>query len=734
MGGPAAEQIIAGVVLSERLAVTPYGAIHRASWNGQHDLRGLVVDPKLLDDAAFRDALTKPAALEAVVKLSAPTIVPVIAIEAGGADVVVVTRGVGRYVTLQDLIVAARASKSGKLALPVAAFVGKCVTQALAAAHAAKLVHGAVHPRSVLVDEDGHVRLGDFGVAQALATAIAQGADASLWRGLSGTIAPELVVGEDPTPGCDVYAAGSLLFTMITGESPPGSLRSTPAVERLVQRALDTDPSRRYKHAGDLAENLLEAFEDDGWELAERTELLTVAGLSNSDSAIDDATEDLLASLGSASNAVQVTPIRPSVDIRAEVVAARHNKQPSTQNRLDALLADLDASSEAPPPPAARPKTRVPSLDDPDDDDDLDGHTPLPPPVPAHDDIPSSQVPALRRSASEVERDALDVLSDLEEPAAKPLPPPPVSRAEKPTVGPPPRAKRESQEDAPLPKAVAKSAPRPVAPVIDAPIMVDAPTPRLKSRLRGVIFLAIIGAAGGGFYYLYNQQKADKAAHEAEKIKKEKELADQAKRMNELQAVSGAIRVRSTPSDASVWLKLGRTPADSIGLPSSMMHELRIENLDGYQAIDTQVLPASWGAPKDKGGRVANVVVPLSPLQKDPKTKRPIVTSLPAMPPKPASATGYPEGRGSLHVESTPPGAEVWLLIGTTDSAELTGVEAGQSYELRVLKDGFRPGYISVSAEDWRDPKADPKEPLAVAKKREAVEKTVELTPEKGGR
>jgi hypothetical protein len=272
------------------------------------------------------------------------------------------------------------------------------------------------------------------------------------------------------------------------------------------------------------------------------------------------------------------------------------------------------------------------------------------------------------------------------------------------------------------------------SPVIDAPIISDAPPPRLKSRLRGVIFLAIIGAAGGAFYYLYNQQKADKAAHEAKQLAKEKELADQAKRMNELQAVTGAIRVRGAPPDASVWLKLGRTPVDSIALPSSMMHELRIENLDGYQAIDTQVLPANWGPPTDKNVRVANVVVPLSPLPKAPKTKQPIVTPLPAMPPKPATVTGYTEGRGPLHIESTPPSAEVWLLIGTTDSAELTGIEAGQAYELRVLKDGYRPGYISVSAEDWRDPKADPKEPLAVAKKRDAIEKTVELAPEKGGR
>ena len=42
------EQIIADVVLSERLAVTMYGAIHRAQWNGQRNMRALVVDEKVL--------------------------------------------------------------------------------------------------------------------------------------------------------------------------------------------------------------------------------------------------------------------------------------------------------------------------------------------------------------------------------------------------------------------------------------------------------------------------------------------------------------------------------------------------------------------------------------------------------------------------------------------------------------------------------------------------------------
>ena len=353
MGGLPAEQIIAGVVLSERLAVTMYGAIHRAQFSGQRNLRGLVVDGRMLAELSFRGAATSPAAIAAAVALDHPNIVPTVAVESGGSDVVIVTRGGGRYVSVQDLISAARANRKegGKLSLPIAAAIGKSVVEALASAHRAKVVHGAVHPRSVLVDEDGHVQLGDFVVGRALTMAVAQGADSSLWRGLAGYLAPELVVGEEPSPACDVFAVGAMLFTMLSGEVPPGTLHVTPAVERLVQRALDTDLTRRYKHAGDLLENLLEAFEDDRWEIADRASVIKAAGLSRADTNIDEATEDLLASLGSINpGAVQVTPIRPSMDIRAEAVAARQLKTPSTgpgtHGRLDALLADLDDSRE----------------------------------------------------------------------------------------------------------------------------------------------------------------------------------------------------------------------------------------------------------------------------------------------------------------------------------------------------------------------------------------------------
>src|SRR5262249_15161572 len=151
-------------------------------------------------------------------QLDHPNIVPTVTVESGGPDVVIVTRGVGRYVTVQDLITAAksRTKQGGKLSTPIAALIARSVIEALAVAHRAGVIHGAVPPRSVLVDEDGRVRLGDFIVGRALTTAVAQGAESSLWRGLAGYIAPELVVGEDPTPAADVFAVGAMLFTMLS--------------------------------------------------------------------------------------------------------------------------------------------------------------------------------------------------------------------------------------------------------------------------------------------------------------------------------------------------------------------------------------------------------------------------------------------------------------------------------------------------------------------------------------
>ena len=180
-----------------------------------------------------------------------------------------------------------------------------------------------------------------------------------------------------------------------------------------------------------------------------------------------------------------------------------------------------------------------------------------------------------------------------------------------------------------------------------------------------------------------------------------------------------------------MWLKIGRTPVDSLPpLSSTMMHELRIEGVEGYQAVDTQVVASHWSG--DKGKRKASITVvlkPNGPVVKDPKTGKPISTKLPPMPPKPPDATGFTPGRGAIHIESTPTGAEVWMFLGMTNQMQLDGVQAGAPYELRLLEDGYLPGYVSITADEWRDG-GDPNTPINAARKKAVIEKNVDLAPD----
>lgn len=91
------------------------------------------------------------------------------------------------------------------------------VLDGLAAAHTAGLMHRDVKPENVLVGEDGRVRVADFGLSRAT-TAHSSGGTA-----LVGTVAylsPELVSGAVADARSDVYAAGILLFELLTGRQP----------------------------------------------------------------------------------------------------------------------------------------------------------------------------------------------------------------------------------------------------------------------------------------------------------------------------------------------------------------------------------------------------------------------------------------------------------------------------------------------------------------------------------
>ncbi len=128
-------------------------------------------------------------------------------------------------------------------------FIGVC--EAVQAAHRGLVVHRDIKPANLLVDENGRVKLVDFGIAKALDARRAGDAAVQTrtgWAAMTPDYAsPEQLQGGVITTATDVYALGVVLYELLTGERPYDLSGATPAqIERIV---CDTD-ARPPSHVG----------------------------------------------------------------------------------------------------------------------------------------------------------------------------------------------------------------------------------------------------------------------------------------------------------------------------------------------------------------------------------------------------------------------------------------------------------------------------------------------------
>jgi serine/threonine protein kinase/beta-lactam-binding protein with PASTA domain len=174
-------------------------------------------------------------------------------------------------------------TERGRLGPRQALEIMQPVLAALGAAHRAGLVHRDVKPENVLLNADGRIKVADFGLARA--ESASKQTKTGMLIGTVGYLAPEQVISGDADARTDVYAAGIMLFELLTGRQPhqggtplsvaykhvneivplPSSVIAglPPQIDALVASATNRDPARRpsdavhfHSAAGDVYRSL----------------------------------------------------------------------------------------------------------------------------------------------------------------------------------------------------------------------------------------------------------------------------------------------------------------------------------------------------------------------------------------------------------------------------------------------------------------------------------------------
>jgi beta-lactam-binding protein with PASTA domain/serine/threonine protein kinase len=119
------------------------------------------------------------------------------------------------------------------------------VLSALGAAHQAGLIHRDVKPENVLLADDGQVLVADFGLARAV-SAETQHSTAGVLIGTVSYLSPELLIDGCADARSDVYAAGVVLYEMLTGRKPHEAASPIQVAYKHVHE--DVPPPSRLVH------------------------------------------------------------------------------------------------------------------------------------------------------------------------------------------------------------------------------------------------------------------------------------------------------------------------------------------------------------------------------------------------------------------------------------------------------------------------------------------------------
>ncbi len=265
--------------LEERLARGGMSTVYAATDLRLHRTVAVkVMAEHLAHDPAFVDRFTREARATAMLSH-----VNVVSVSDQGADqgLVYLVMELVRGRTLRDLLQA-----RGRLTVGEAFAVLEPVLAGLTAAHRAGIAHRDVKPENVLISVEGQVKVADFGLARAVAGTGQTSHTGGVLIGTVAYLSPEQLERGRSDARSDVYAAGVMLYELLTGHPPyagdsalavayqhvhhdvPAPSAEVPGVpwqvDELVARTTRRDPGARPLDAGAFLAELTDLRADLG--------------------------------------------------------------------------------------------------------------------------------------------------------------------------------------------------------------------------------------------------------------------------------------------------------------------------------------------------------------------------------------------------------------------------------------------------------------------------------------
>ena len=187
-----------------------------------------IIHPHLATDKSFVEKFRREAKMAA--KLSHPNLVNVFDQGTDGEITFLVMEFVPG-ITLRDAM-----NDFGLLDASRTLEIIEPLTAGLAAAHSAGILHRDLKPENIFLDDNGNVKLGDFGLARA----ITQHTETGSVVGTVAYLSPELVTRGQADARSDIYSLGVMIFEMLTGRQP---FEGEQAVQIAYQHANDRIPA-----------------------------------------------------------------------------------------------------------------------------------------------------------------------------------------------------------------------------------------------------------------------------------------------------------------------------------------------------------------------------------------------------------------------------------------------------------------------------------------------------------